>query len=135
MPHKIEKAEGVYTAGALPRILGDNLRRAREEMGLSQTRFGLMVGLSRQMINTLECRGCNIQIDSLQRIADGLDIPAWEALGRPYGRMHRARKLPLRTYASRRTRLLVGIGGSCACVNGIHPARAHTVSMLKRMTV
>ena len=47
---------------------------------LSQTRFGLMVGLSRQMINTLECRGCNIQIDSLQRIADGLDIPAWKLL-------------------------------------------------------
>lgn len=69
MPHKIEKAEGVYTAGTLPRILGDNLRRAREEMGLS-----------RQMINTLECRGCNIQIDSLQRIADGLDIPAWKLL-------------------------------------------------------
>ena len=80
MPHKIEKAEGVYTAGTLPRILGDNLRRAREEMGLTQTRFGLMVGLSRQMINTLECRGCNIQIDSLQRIADGLDIPAWKLL-------------------------------------------------------
>lgn len=80
MLHKIEKAEGVYTAGTLPRILGDNLRRAREEMGLSQTRFGLMVGLSRQMINTLECRGCNIQIDSLQRIADGLDIPAWKLL-------------------------------------------------------
>ena len=80
MPHKIEKAEGVYTVGTLPRILGDNLRRAREEMGLSQTRFGLMVGLSRQMINTLECRGCNIQIDSLQRIADGLDIPAWKLL-------------------------------------------------------
>ena len=80
MPHKIEKAEGVYTAGPLQRILGDNLRRAREEMGLSQTRFGLMVGLTRQMLNALECRGCNIQIDSLQRIADGLDIPAWKLL-------------------------------------------------------
>ena len=85
MPHKFEKAEGAYTVGTLPRILGDNLRRAREEMGLSQTRFGLMVGLSRQMINTLECRGCNIQIDSLQRIAEGLDIPAWKLLEVPSG--------------------------------------------------
>lgn len=128
MPHKIEKAEGVYTAGTLPRILGDNLRRAREEMGLSQTRFGLMVGLSRQMINTLECRGCNIQIDSLQRIADGLDIPAWKLLEDHTGECTERE-------SSHSTRLLVGIGGSCACVNGIHPARAHTVSMLKRMTV
>lgn len=80
MPHRIDKAKGSYITGTLPRILGENLRCAREEMGISQTRFGLMVGLSRQMINTLECRGSNIQIDSLQRIADGLDIPAWKLL-------------------------------------------------------
>lgn len=102
MPHRIDKAKGSYITGTLPRILGDNLRCAREEMGISQTRFGLMVGLSRQMINTLECRGGNIQIDSLQRIADGLDIPAWKLLENRMG-SPREYEEPVRTGLHRST--------------------------------
>jgi transcriptional regulator with XRE-family HTH domain len=64
----------------LQKILGTNVRRIREEMNLSQTRFALMVGLSRQMINTLECHGGNVTMKTLQRLSAGLDTPAWELL-------------------------------------------------------
>lgn len=62
--------------------LSENLQQMRRDMGLSQTRFALMVGLSRQQICELENRSCNPQLKTLERIADGLGIPVWMLLSR-----------------------------------------------------
>ncbi len=62
--------------------LSENLQHMRRDMGLSQARFALMVGLSRQQICELESTSCNPQLKTLERIADGLDIPVWMLLSR-----------------------------------------------------
>ncbi len=62
--------------------LSQNLQQMRHDMGLSQARFALMVGLSRQQICELENRSCNPQLKTLERIADGLGIPVWMLLSR-----------------------------------------------------
>lgn len=60
----------------LGQIVGQNLRRLREEQGLGKTAFCLMSGISRPYLNRIEDGLANITLKELQRIADSLDVPA-----------------------------------------------------------
>ncbi|HJG29829.1 MAG TPA: helix-turn-helix domain-containing protein [Collinsella ihuae] len=60
--------------------LGRNVRSARQRAELSQTRLALMVGISRPVLIAIEQGDQNITLDTLDRLAKGLEVEAWELL-------------------------------------------------------
>jgi transcriptional regulator with XRE-family HTH domain len=66
----------VKGSAEVARRFGQNLRSIREEAGLSQERLGLRASLHRTEIGLLE-RGARVpRIDTLVKLACGLDIGA-----------------------------------------------------------
>ena len=53
--------------------LGTNIARLRAEVGVSQTSFALMVGVSCKYLIDIESGKANPTVDMLERIAGGLD--------------------------------------------------------------
>lgn len=76
----VERDDYEQSLERLQKVLGNNVRRLRLKAGLSQERFALMVGLSRQMICSLEFGKTNVKMDNLQRIADGFGVEPWKLL-------------------------------------------------------
>lgn len=60
--------------------LGRNVRSARQRAELSQARLALMVGISRPVLIAIEQGDQNITLDTLDRLAKGLEVEAWELL-------------------------------------------------------
>lgn len=50
------------------------IRWARQRLGLSQAQLAERVGVTRQQISLLESKGGNLQVSTLQKIADALDL-------------------------------------------------------------
>ena len=62
------------------KVFGDNLRKYRNELGLSQEAFSDKCGLHRTYISAIECYRRSISLENIQRIADALDIDAYKLL-------------------------------------------------------
>ena len=62
------------------KVFGDNLRKYRNELGLSQEAFADKCGLHRTYISAIECYRRSISLENIQRIADALDIDAYKLL-------------------------------------------------------
>ena len=58
-------------------IFGMNVRRRREELGISQERFAELCGLHRTYISDLERFQRNISINNIERIASALGVDAY----------------------------------------------------------
>ena len=58
------------------KVFGDNLRKYRNGLGLSQEAFADKCGLHRTYISAIECYRRSISLENIQRIADALDIDA-----------------------------------------------------------
>ena len=56
------------------RIFGNNLKKYRTAMGLSQEAFAEKCGLHRTYISAIECYRRSIALENVQRIADALGI-------------------------------------------------------------
>ena len=54
--------------------LGRRIRRLRENHGLSQRKFALMIGMDRSYLISVEGGKRNIALDNLEKISRGLDI-------------------------------------------------------------
>jgi transcriptional regulator with XRE-family HTH domain len=67
--------------GDLQRIVGANLRRYREEQGLSQEAFAEVLGWHRTYIGGLERGERNLSLQAVERIASGLGLDPIELLG------------------------------------------------------
>ncbi len=61
-------------------ILGQKVRKRREELGLSQEKLAEKCEFDRTYISLLERGKRNISFTNLLRIADGLEISAWELI-------------------------------------------------------
>ncbi len=55
--------------------VGFNIRRIREERGLSQEKLGALAGLHRAYIGQIERGEKNIGLKNLEKIAKALEVP------------------------------------------------------------
>lgn len=83
-------------------MLGEELRKARSESGLTQEKLAFEADLDRTYISQLENDKKSPTLDALFRIADALGMPASELVAR----VERSRP-------GRRKRVSVGCGPSC----------------------
>ena len=63
-------------------MMGDELRKAREQAGLTQEQLSFRAGLSRPYISQLERNLKSPTVDTLFRICDALDVSAVELIKR-----------------------------------------------------
>ncbi|MEA5049944.1 MAG: helix-turn-helix transcriptional regulator [Oscillospiraceae bacterium] len=59
------------------KVFGTNLKKMRLEKGLSQERFAEICGLHRTYISDIECFQRNVSLETVQKIADALNIEAY----------------------------------------------------------
>ncbi|MCR5087499.1 MAG: helix-turn-helix domain-containing protein [Lachnospiraceae bacterium] len=59
-------------------VFGSNVRYFREQIGVSQEKFGEMCGLHRTYISDIERFTRNISLDNVQKIAQALNIEPFE---------------------------------------------------------
>lgn len=69
--------------GQLQKTVGLNLRRYRKERGLSQEAFADHVGVHRTYMGAVERGERNLTLQSLERMADILEIDPRELLAEP----------------------------------------------------
>lgn len=58
-------------------VFADNLRRYRNEKGLSQEKFAEKTGLHRTYISAIERKKRSIALENVQKIADALEIDTY----------------------------------------------------------
>lgn len=63
-------------------ILGEAIRAAREQQGISQERLALAAGIDRSYYSAIERGEFNVTIVILLKVAAALDVPAWTLLKR-----------------------------------------------------
>ena len=71
---------------SLPRTVATNLRRRRNELGLSQDAVADKADLHRTFVGAVEREEKNVTIRSLGRLAEALEIEAWRLLAPHLGR-------------------------------------------------
>lgn len=59
-------------------MFGDNLRKYRNALGISQEAFAEKCGLHRTYISAIECYRRSIALENVQRIADALGIETYK---------------------------------------------------------
>ena len=60
---------------AARKVFAANLRRSREELGISQERLADIAGVHRTYVGTVERGECNISIDNMERLAAAVGVP------------------------------------------------------------
>ena len=60
------------------KVFGDNLKKYRIQLGLSQESFAEKCGLHRTYISAIECYRRSIALENVQRIADALGIETYK---------------------------------------------------------
>ena len=60
------------------KVFGDNLKKHRTQLGLSQEAFAEKCGLHRTYISAIECYRRSIALENIQRIADALGIETYK---------------------------------------------------------
>jgi transcriptional regulator with XRE-family HTH domain len=64
----------------LRQVLARNVREARQRRGLAQEALALKVGLSATYVSQVESGSRNVTLETIQRLADGLDLPPWRLM-------------------------------------------------------
>ncbi len=59
-------------------VFGNNLKKYRNLMGISQEAFAEKCGLHRTYISAVECYRRSISLDNIQKIAKALDIEIYK---------------------------------------------------------
>ena len=60
------------------KVFGDNLKKYRTQLGLSQEAFAEKCGLHRTYISAIECYRRSIALENVQRIANALEIETYK---------------------------------------------------------
>lgn len=56
--------------------VGQNVKRSREEAGLTQEAFAELIGLGVKHVSAIECGAVGVSLSTLRRISVALSIPA-----------------------------------------------------------
>ena len=59
------------------KVFGTNVRRYRNEKGISQEKLAELSGLHRTYISAIECGKRSISLDNIQKIAEALEIETY----------------------------------------------------------
>jgi transcriptional regulator with XRE-family HTH domain len=59
------------------KVFSGNLKRLREDKGLSQEAFAELCGMHRTYISAVERQRRSISLENVQRIADALDVATY----------------------------------------------------------
>ena len=70
------------------RVFGDNLKKYRKALGLSQEAFAEKCGLHRTYISAIECYRRSIALENIQRIATALEIEPYRLLMEDENELH-----------------------------------------------
>lgn len=70
------------------RVFGNNLKKYRTALGLSQEAFAEKCGLHRTYISSIECYRRSIALENIQRIADALGIEPYKLLLEENNELH-----------------------------------------------
>lgn len=62
------------------KVFGGNLRKYRNNMGVSQEAFAEKCGMHRTYISAIECFRRSISLENIQRIAEALEIEPYVLL-------------------------------------------------------
>lgn len=62
------------------KVFGTNLRKRRMEKGLSQEKFAELCNLHRTYISDIECFTRNVSLETVQKIADALQVDPYTLL-------------------------------------------------------
>lgn len=60
------------------KVFGNNVRKYRTKLGLSQEKFAEKCGLHRTYISDIECFRRSISLDNIQKIADALGVETFK---------------------------------------------------------
>ena len=60
------------------KVFGNNLKKYRKSLGLSQEEFACKCGLHRTYISAIECYRRSIALENVQRIADALEVETYK---------------------------------------------------------
>lgn len=60
------------------KVFGNNLKKYRMAIGMSQEEFAEKCGLHRTYISAVECHRRSISLENIQRIADALGIETYK---------------------------------------------------------
>ena len=61
-------------------VFGKNVRKYRQQLGVSQEKFAELCGLHRTYISDIECFQRNVSLESIQKIANALKIESYVLL-------------------------------------------------------
>ena len=76
--YNILRYMGVFVKVDIVKVFGTNLRKYRNELGVSQEKFAEMCGLHRTYISDIERFQRSIALDNVQKIADALGIDTYK---------------------------------------------------------
>lgn len=68
----------VFTKMDIVKVFGTNLRKYRNQLGVSQEKFAEMCGLHRTYISDVERFQRSIALDNVQKIADALGVDTYK---------------------------------------------------------
>ena len=60
------------------KVFGNNVKRYRNQLGISQEAFAEKCGLHRTYISAIECYRRSIALENIQRIADALGVETYK---------------------------------------------------------
>jgi transcriptional regulator with XRE-family HTH domain len=66
--------------GELQQVFGRNVRRCREDAGLSQEAFAEELGVHRTFLGSLERGERNLTLRTIERLSERIGVPAVELL-------------------------------------------------------
>lgn len=60
------------------KVFGDNLKKYRKKLGISQEAFAERCGMHRTYISAIECYKRSISLENIQKIAEALEIDVYK---------------------------------------------------------
>lgn len=73
--HRTDDGTDDGVSGRLERVIAGQVRRYRTAQGLSASELALRTGMSKAMVSKIETASTSCSLTTLQRLADGLQIP------------------------------------------------------------